>query len=152
VRKLSSRLAGAALEAGLISLLVIALLVVPVFAARGGGGGGGKGGHGGGGSTGGTGTVTMQMVDPADTTANYGDFVTFTVSTTATTEPWVNLKCWQNGTLVAEGWNGYFDRSITGRNFGLYSPSWNGGAAECTAYLTTPQWAVLGSTSFHVDP
>jgi hypothetical protein len=146
----TSRLAGAALEAGLISLLVIGLLVVPVFAAKGGGGGGGKGHHGSG--TTGSGTVTMAMVDPADTTANQGDWITFTVSTTATDQPWVNLKCWQGGDLVAQGWNGYFEGSLTGRNFGLYSPAWTAGAADCTAYLTTPQWAILGSTSFHVDP
>jgi hypothetical protein len=148
----TSRIAGAALEAGLISLLVIGLIVVPVFAAKGGAGGGGKGHHGGGGSTTGSGTVTMAMVDPADTTANWGDWVTFTVSTTSTDQPWVNLKCFKNGTLVAEGWNGYFEGSLTGRNFGLYSPQWTGGEADCTAYLTTPQWAILDSTSFHVDP
>jgi hypothetical protein len=53
---------------------------------------------------------------------------------------------------VAEGWNGYFDRSITGRNFGLYSPKWTGGAADCTAWVTTPQKTRLASTSFHVYP
>jgi hypothetical protein len=138
---------GAAAEAGLITLLIFGLIVGSTLAAK--GGGGGKPPKPG---AGGTGTITMAMVDPADPVANWGDWVTFTVSTTATSEPWVNLKCWQNGTLVAEGWNGYFDRSLTGRNFGLYSPSWSGGAAECTAYLTTPQHSVLGSTSFHVEP
>jgi hypothetical protein len=128
-------------------MLVIGLIALPAFAARGGNGGGGKPPK-----PGGTGTIAMAMVDPADTTANWGDWVTFTVSTSATSEPWVNLKCWQNGSLVAEGWNGYFERSLTGRNFGLYSPSWTEGAADCTGYLTTPQHAILGSTSFHVEP
>ena len=90
--------------------------------------------------------------DSTDGLAHWGGTVTFNIATTATTEPWVNLKCYQGGVLVAEGFNGYFDRSITGRNFGLYSPSWTGGAADCTAYLTTPQRAVLASTSFHVYP
>jgi hypothetical protein len=133
----------------IVALLVVALIAVPALAAKGGrGGGGGKPPKPGSG----TGTITMQMVDQADSVTNHGDWVTFTVSTTATDEPWVNLKCWQDGTLVAEGWNGYFERSLTGRNFGLYSPSWTSGAADCTAYLTTPQHAILGSTSFHVEP
>ena len=96
------------------------------------------------------GSISLVLLDSTDGCAHYGQSVTFNVSTTATTEPWVNLKCYQNGVLVAEGWNGYFDRSLTGRNFGLYSPSWTGGAADCTASLTTPQKAQLASTSFHV--
>ncbi len=85
-------------------------------------------------------------------TPNWGDFVTFNISTTATTQPWVNLVCTQNGVIVAQGWNGYFDGSITSRNFGLYSSAWTSGSADCTAYLTTPTWSQLASTSFHVDP
>lgn len=105
---------------------------------------------GGGKPRGGTGTISLVLVNSTDGLAHYGQTVTFDISTTATDEPWVNLKCYQNGTLVAEGWNGYFERSITGRNFGLYSPSWSGGAADCTARLTTPQRTELASTSFHV--
>jgi hypothetical protein len=81
---------------------------------------------------------------------NWADTVTFNVSTSATTQPWVNLKCTQNGKVVAQGWNGYFAGSLTGTNFQLASPTWSGGAADCTAYLTTPTWSVLASTSFHV--
>jgi hypothetical protein len=102
--------------------------------------------------TGGGGTISLVLLDSTDGLAHYGGWVTFNIATTATSEPWVVLKCYQNGTLVAQGYNGYFDRSITGRNFGLASPSWTGGAADCTASLTTPQWAVLASTSFHVYP
>ena len=144
------RLFGASAEALTIVILVFGLLAMPVLAGKGGGGGGGGGG--GKPPRPGTGTIALVMVDVSDTTANWGDWVTFSISTAATTEPWVNLKCWQGGALVAEGWNGYFDRSITGRDFGLYSPVWAGGAADCTAYLTTPQRSVLGSTSFHVEP
>jgi hypothetical protein len=145
IRSFTSHSLQALAEAGIISLLVVALIALPAFSARG-GGGGGKGKP----NRGGSGTITMQMVDPADTTPNWGDWVTFTVSTTSTDQPWVNLKCYQDGTLVAEGWNGYFEGSLTGRNFGLYSPQWTSGAAECTANLTNPQWQVLGTTSFHV--
>ena len=100
--------------------------------------------------SGSTSSISLVLLNSTDGYAHYGQSVTFNVSTTATSEPWVNLKCYQNGVLVAEGWNGYFERSITGRNFGLYSPSWTGGDADCTAWLTTPQKAQLTSTSFHV--
>jgi hypothetical protein len=135
-----------------VFVLLCALMVfaVPAMAARGGNGGGGKGHTG---STGGGGSITLKMFTDANGNSlpNYGDTVTFDVATTATAEPWVNLKCFQNGVLVAQGWNGFFDGSITGRNFGLYSGAWSGGAADCTAYLTNPQWSVLASTSFHAD-
>lgn len=141
------RLLRAAAEALLVTALTFGLIAGTSLAAKGGNGGGKPPKPGSG-----SGTIAMVMVDASDAVANWGDLVTFNVSTTATSEPWVNLKCWQNGTLVAEGWNGYFERSMTGRIFGLYSASWTGGAADCTAYLTTPRHAILASTSFHVEP
>lgn len=84
----------------------------------------------------------------------YGDFVTFDISTTETAYPYVNLKCSQNGQLVAEGWDGFFDGALGDRLFGLYSPSWTGGAADCTAWLVkyaNGRWKQLATTSFHVD-
>lgn len=143
----------ALLEAALIAALAVGLIAGTAFAAKGHGGGGGGGHHGG--SSAGTGTIALAplVVDNnGNGTPNWSDFVTFTISTTATTEPWVNLQCVQNGVVVSQGWDGYFDGSLTTRNFGLYSPQWSSGAADCTAYLETPTWAVLGSTSFHVDP
>lgn len=101
-------------------------------------------------SGGGTGTVSLVLLDSTDGMAHYGQRVTFDVATTATTEPWVVLKCYQNGALVAQGKEGFFARSLDDGVFGLYAPSWTGGAADCTATLTTPQGAALGSTSFHV--
>jgi hypothetical protein len=98
----------------------------------------------------GTGTISLVLLNSTDGLAHYGQTVTFNVATPATPQPWVNLQCFQNGVLVAQGWNGYFDGSLTGRNFGLAAPSWSGGAADCTAYLTTPDWTRLASTSFHV--
>ncbi|TMK27893.1 MAG: hypothetical protein E6G64_11230 [Actinobacteria bacterium] len=85
----------------------------------------------------------------------YGDLVTFNVSTDETAYPFVNLKCYQNGDLVAEGWAGFFDGALGDRTFGLYSPQWTGGAADCTAWLNMyshGKWRQLVSTSFHVDP
>ena len=101
---------------------------------------------------GGAASIGLVLLNSTDGSAHWGQTVTFNVSTTATDQPWVNLKCYQGRTLVAQGWNGYFDASLTGRNFGLSSPMWTGGAADCTAYVTNPSWVVLGSTSFHVYP
>jgi hypothetical protein len=133
------------------AFLVLALALVPAALA-------GKGKPGGGGSTGGTGTITgpVLVVDNnGDGLANWGDIVRFNVSTTATTEPYVNLKCYQNGVLVAEGWRGYFSGSLDTPNFGLYAGPWMGGAADCTAYLdkSTSRGGMqqLGSFSFHVN-
>lgn len=99
---------------------------------------------------GGTGTISLVLLDSTDGLAHYGQRVTFNVSTTTTDQPWVNLKCYQGGALVSEGWEGFFASSLDDGIFGLYSPQWSGGAADCTAWLTTPQWTQLGSTSFHV--
>jgi hypothetical protein len=141
-RRLPVRLALlAAVAASLLALAPVAL------AAKSPGGGGGK--HGGG-STG-TGTISLVLLDSTDGLAHFGQHVTFTISTSSTSQPWVHLQCYQNGAMVAEGWDGYFDGSLSGRDFTLASPSWTGGAADCTATLTTPQWAPLASTSFHVD-
>jgi hypothetical protein len=132
----------------LTALIAIAVLALApaAYAAK----SSGAGGNGGGKPTHGTGTISLVLDNSTDGAAHYGQTVEFTILTTATTEPWVGLKCYQNGTLVAEGWDGYFDGSLSSRTFGLASPSWTGGDADCTATLTTPQWAPLGSTSFHV--
>jgi len=136
-------------QLALTAVMAVGLLALApaAYAAKGTNGSSGKGG----GKNNGSGTISLVLVDSTDGLAHYGQWVTFDVATTSTTQPWVGLKCYQNGTLVAEGWNGYFVGSLSGRNFGLYSPAWTGGAADCTATLTTPQWAPLASTSFHVD-
>lgn len=105
-----------------------------------------------GGAAGGPGTGIISLVPPrsADTLVHHGQTVTFDAPTAATDQPWVNVKCWQGKTLVADDWNGFFPTARTGRDFALSSPSWAGGDADCTAYLTTPGWVVLASTSFHV--
>ena len=130
---------------------VIALTLVPAaFAGK----GGGK--PGGGGTTGG-GTITLApLVYDANSNGlpNVKDTVMFYVSTTATTEPYVDLQCFQNGRLVAEGWRGYFDGALDTRNFTLFSGTWGSGAADCIAYLmksTSRGMERLASTSFHVD-
>ena len=154
-----------------LSVAVLALALIPAagLAAKGGnsgntthgngGGNGGGGSGGGGGST--TGSSSISLATPLVYDANgnglpnVGDVVMFDVSTTATDQPFVNLQCFQNGVLVANGWKGYFEGSLdTTWGFGLGSGAWQGGAAECTAWVnmyTKQGWKQLASTSFHVD-
>jgi hypothetical protein len=136
-------------QAGLIALVVVVLVAGTALAARGGGHGGG-----GGGSTTGTGTISLSLMDGA-TEAHYGARVTFVESTTATDSPFVHLRCFQGGALVLEGWQGFFDTALGNQWFYLGpTPSWSGGAADCTAnlekYSSKGSWSVLGSTSFPV--
>jgi hypothetical protein len=148
----TKRLAAAALEASLITALTFGLIAGSAFAAK-----GGNGGHrgGGGSSTGGSGTISLASPLVRDNngngTPNWGDAVRFNVSTTSTTTPWVFLTCYQGGSLVAQGSEGYFEGSLDDGNFGLYSPMWTSGAADCTAKLESWGGSVLGSTTFHVD-
>lgn len=150
------------------AFILLALTLVPVaLADKGGGGhsGGGStssgGGHHGGGKGGGGTTSSSSITGPVmvvdnngNGLPNYGDTVMFNVSTTATTEPYVDLQCFQNGVLVAEGWRGYWSGALDTPYFGLYSGTWSGGAADCTAYLdmsTSKGMQQLASVSFHVD-
>jgi len=90
---------------------------------------------------------------------HYGDSVTFDVSTDATTRPFVHLQRSQNGSLVLESWKAWFYGATGVQSFTLGgSPAWQGGAADCTAYLENwdsygknGRTRELASTSFHVD-
>jgi hypothetical protein len=84
----------------------------------------------------------------------YGDVVTFTVSTSQTSNPFVNVRCYQDGSLVLSGWSAFFAGGLGDRTFGLGSAAWQSGDADCTADLdmySNGRWKVLASTSFHVD-
>jgi hypothetical protein len=95
------------------------------------------------------------LTSAATSEPHYGDSVTFDVSTNATDFPYVNLRCFQNGSLVGEGWAGFFDGALGTHTFTLWSPQWSGGAADCTASLDAygggGKWKELASTSFHVS-
>jgi hypothetical protein len=111
-----------------------------------------KGPSGAGGKTGGSGTISAPINETphADGLIHHGDWVTFNISTAATTQPWVVLTCTQNRIVVLQGKDGFFDGAISPRDFGLSTDLWTGGAATCTAQLETPSWSVLASTSFSV--
>jgi hypothetical protein len=149
--RLKSKLAHgiqAVAEGGLLAVVVVGLMAGAAFAS------------GGQGSRESSSTINVVVVGTfgatgaASTQAVYGGKVTFDISTGATAYPFVNLKCYQNGNLVAEGWDGFFDGALGDRMFGLYSPQWTAGAADCTANLVmkvNTKWKVLASTSFHVS-
>jgi len=138
---------------------LMAITILPAMAAKGGAGGGGGGkGHGGstGGSTGGSGSLTLKVLTGPDNVPNWGEDITFTVTTTATTEPHVNVTCSQNNTVVYGAVTGYYDsypwpwtQIMT-----LSSQTWTSGAADCTAVLSSysgTNVTTLGTLAFHVD-
>jgi hypothetical protein len=135
------------LIAGLTALLAVGMIAAPVLA--------GKGKPGGSGTTAG-GTIALALMDGA-TDAHYGARVTFTVSTTATTYPYVHLRCSKGSTLVLETRQGFFPTAIGNQWFYLGpTPSWSSGGADCTATLEKSAsrggWSVLNSTAFAVLP
>ena len=125
-------------------------------APSGGGAKGGGGGKGGGGTTsgGGGGSLSLVMVTDVkgDGGPNWGDTVTFNVSTTATTEPTVELLCSQNGVTVYGATSGFYSSYPWPwtKNMTLSSGAWQSGAAECTAKLFPlgARSTVLASVSF----
>jgi hypothetical protein len=129
------------------SVAAMCLALAPVALAAKVGGGAHRGG--GGGPTSG-GSISLVVLNSPDGLAHWHGEVTFDVSTTATSEPWVELTCSQNGAVVLTGWKGFFERSLTTQVFTLGSNGWQGGPADCTAWLETPKGAKLASTSFHV--
>jgi hypothetical protein len=144
------RLWGASAEAGLITLLIFGLIAGSTLAAKGGQRGGKPG------SGGGTISLAPLVYDAnGNGLPNYGDRATFTVSTTATDKPWVELDCYQGGVLVYQDRRGFFDGSLTGEVFNLgTTAAWQSGAADCTAWLvkyTRKGWSKLASTNFHVE-
>lgn len=92
----------------------------------------------------------------------YGSAVNFTVSTTRTTQPWVSVTCWQNGSPVYQQSHAYYQPYLaTSFDFVLVSNplldnyTWSGGGAECTAvlwYISRGRGRDLASTSFTVLP
>jgi hypothetical protein len=129
--------------------LALALALVPAALAGKGAGagapGGGKKGGGGGGTTGGTGGTTyagsfvganpiLVSDNNGNGSVNYGDVVTFNVSSNAPYY-YVRLDCSQSGTLVWEGYAGFYVGWLWGTTYTLAGQLWHGGAANCTAQL-----------------
>lgn len=133
---------------GAVAALCLAL-TSPALAARGGGGAGGGGGGGKPPKGGGSATIALVLLESTDGLPHWGQRVTFAV-TTSDPQPYVNLKCYQGGALVAQSTEGFFAGALDDGVFGLYSPIWSAGAADCTADVKTATGAVIGTTAFHV--
>jgi hypothetical protein len=133
----------------LIASAAITCLASAPAALAGKGGGGGKGGS----IT--NGTIELVLVNSPDSVANWGEEVRFNVSTTATDQPHVDLKCYQGGTLVYSGTTGYYDSYPWPwtQIFTLSSQSWTGGDADCTAVLyklaNSGSKTTLNTLNFH---
>jgi hypothetical protein len=114
------------------AFVVLALALVPV-ALAGKGGGGTKPGGGGAGSS----SLSLVMVNQSDTVANWGDQVTFNVTSSATAFPSVELDCYQNGTVVYTHSAGFYPSYPWPQDqiFNLKSYVWTSGEADCTAKL-----------------
>src|SRR5688572_18893566 len=54
---------------------------------------------------------------------SYGDQVTFEVSSSQTSRPFVNLRCYQSGVFVYDAWHGFFAGYMPEPNFTLASGS-----------------------------
>jgi hypothetical protein len=148
LRTFTSHSVQALAEAAIIALIVLTLIVAPALAAKGGngGGGGGKGKPSNGG-----GTITLVMATDANGNGapNWGDSVTFSITTSATDSPHLEVTCYQNGALVYGASAGFYpDYPWPGAQLmPLSSPSWTSGGADCTAVLNTS----LATLRFYVE-
>jgi len=144
------------------SLAVLALAALPAvgIAAKGGNGGstsqGGKGGGGNKGGGGSSSSLGLVLLNSSDGLPHHGQDVTFDVSTTATDNPYVNVRCYQGSAFVYDAWAGFYTGAWFGQTFTLDSLYWDGGAADCVARLVA--WSkngneqTLTSLDFHVEP
>jgi hypothetical protein len=142
------RFIATSLSTAVAAVAVVVLAATPAYAAK---GGGGKPAP-----TDGSSTVAVRNVNPTDTVLNYGDTVTFDVSTTATDTPAVQLDCYQNGVLVMSSAAGYYPSWPWSSDLKLYSGLWTSGAADCTARLYKSsanglRTYTLATQSFHVE-
>lgn len=103
-------------------------------------------------------SLTLVMVNDqnGDGKPNFGDTITWDVSTTATGAPNVGLVCTQNGTVVYRADSGYYDGYLWPwtQRMTLKSGAWAGGSAGCVAELFwySGTRTVVGATvSFAVD-
>jgi hypothetical protein len=155
IRRITSHSLQAIAEAALIAMLVVGLMAGTAFAGK---PAAGTGGHGKPGS-GGTGTLAVVIASDSngDGAANWGDSVTYTVSTTATLYPYVSTSCYQGTTQVLGGSAGFFASYPwpSAQVIPLTSMLWTSGAADCTATLYSNDGGNrtnLKTISFHVNP
>ncbi len=115
-----------------VIVLAMATVLATVAAGAAMAGKGGKGHQ----QTSSGGSFTLVMVSDASGNGlpNYGDAVTFTI-TSAVSQPWVQLICYQNGDWVTNQYVGFYAGYPWSQIFSLSSWKWTGGAADCNARL-----------------
>src|SRR5437773_12533104 len=99
----------------------------------------------------------LVVLNSTDGLANWGGQVTFTVSTTATTEPHVSLRCSQNGVVVYATQTGFYAGYLWPwtQVMTLSSVAWTGGSADCVAtlyYFSGADVVSLGTIGFTASP
>jgi len=130
-----------------IAMLVLVSASVPAAAAKGGRQNSSATANG----------FSLVVLNSADGLAHWGGQVTFAVSTTATSEPHVNLKCSQNGVLVYATQTGFYAGYLWPwtQVMTLSSVAWTGGSADCVAtlyYFSGATVVSLGTLSFTAQP
>jgi hypothetical protein len=145
IRRITKHSFEAIAEASIIALLVVGLMAGTAFAGKGGG------------KPSGGASATVQVVTDlnGNGTANHGDQVHFTL-TTSNTYPVVSVTCTQGGSVVYGDSHPYYWPNIwedTGV-FSLASQAWSAGAADCNAVIkgtsSNGRVVTLGSTTFYV--
>ncbi len=119
------------LRIAFFAVLAVLLVLVPAALAA-------KGGNGNGNASGkDPSSLSLVMVNDVngDGLPNYGDSVTFNVSTTATNSPYVVVYCYQGGALIYAAEAGFYPSYPWPNDFILTAPTWTSGAASCTATL-----------------
>jgi hypothetical protein len=99
------------------------------------------------GARGSSSSLTLILMDSTDGLPHHGQSVTFSVSTTATAQPFVRLNCYQNGAWVYTSTVGYFPSYPWDQFFTLTSGNWTSGAANCTATLESISNKTLRETN-----
>ncbi len=150
-RSVLTHSAQAIAEGSLIALLVVGLMAGTALAGK---STTGK-------PSGGSGSSSLGYLVAADQNGdgglNWGDSVTYSVSTSATEYPYVSTSCVQDGVQVLSGSAGFFPSYPwpSAQVVPLTTMRWTGGAADCTARLYSnggKRTTTLATIAFHVDP
>jgi len=147
LRALLSNTALALGQAGLLALIVVALIASTALAAKGA-------------SQGGSGSsLSLAMYTDANGNGqpNYMDDITFDLSTSSTAQLTVGVRCWQGSDFVFDSYVGYFEGAWFNPYFTLGSTYWAPSLdATCTArlfyYNRRGAERVLATTDFGVAP
>jgi hypothetical protein len=114
-----------------------------------------NGNNGNGGNKTSTSSLRLVLLNSTDGLPHWGQKVTFKVSTTATSQPFVSLRCYKSGVVVYSAQAGYYASYPwpSAQNMVLKSNAWKRGGADCTAtlfYASGSRVITLETKSFRV--